>query len=109
MRACRGTKDGSHEGTKKNTWQASEELNMENIINRLLEDFERGKMTRRQLVKSLALTATAASAAGVAPLAAAEGGKGFTAVAVNHISYQVKDYTKTRDWYVGLLGMKVSG
>jgi catechol 2,3-dioxygenase-like lactoylglutathione lyase family enzyme len=81
---------------------------MEHIITRLLEDFERGKMTRRQLVKSLALTATA-SAAGVAPLAAAEGGKGFTAVAVNHISYQVADYTKTRDWYVNLLGMKVSG
>jgi catechol 2,3-dioxygenase-like lactoylglutathione lyase family enzyme len=82
---------------------------MEHIINRLLEDFERGKMTRRQLVKSLALTATAASAAGAAPIAAAEGGKGFTAVAVNHISYQVADYTKTRDWYVSLLGMKVSG
>ncbi|HEY7284538.1 MAG TPA: VOC family protein [Vicinamibacterales bacterium] len=81
---------------------------MEHIITRLLEDFERGKMTRRQLVKSLALTATAASAAGAAPLAA-EGGKGFTAVAVNHISYQVADYTKTRDWYVNLLGMKVSG
>jgi catechol 2,3-dioxygenase-like lactoylglutathione lyase family enzyme len=89
---------------------------MEHIITRLLDDFERGKMTRRQLVKSLALTATAAAAAGAAPLsaaegrlAAAEGGKGFTAVAVNHISYQVADYTKTRDWYVSLLGMKVSG
>jgi lactoylglutathione lyase len=82
---------------------------MEHIINRLIEDFERGKMTRRQLVKSLALTATAASVAGAAPLAAAEGGKGFTAVAVNHISYQVKDYARTRDWYVSLLGMKVSG
>ena len=33
----------------------------------------------------------------------------ITAVAVNHISCQVKDYTKTRDWYSNLLGMKVSG
>jgi catechol 2,3-dioxygenase-like lactoylglutathione lyase family enzyme len=82
---------------------------MEHIITKLLEDFERGKMTRRQLVKSLALSATAAAAAGANPLAAAEGGKGFTAVAVNHISYQVADYKKTRDWYVDLLGMKVSG
>jgi catechol 2,3-dioxygenase-like lactoylglutathione lyase family enzyme len=82
---------------------------MEYIISRLLEDFERGRMTRRQLVKSLALAATAASAAGASPLAAADAGKGFTAVAVNHISYQVKDYAKTRDWYVSLLGMKVSG
>lgn len=83
---------------------------MEHIIAKLLEDFERGKMSRRQLIKSLALSATAASAAAAAPLAAAaEGGKGFKAVAVNHISYQVADYGKTRDWYVGLLGMTVSG
>ena len=88
---------------------------MEHIITKLLDDFERGKMTRRQLVKSLALSATAAAATGAAPLSAAEtsfaaaDGKGFTAVAVNHISYQVADYTKTRDWYVSLLGMKVSG
>jgi catechol 2,3-dioxygenase-like lactoylglutathione lyase family enzyme len=81
---------------------------MEHIITKLLEDFERGKMTRRQLVKSLALSATAAAAAAGNPLAAAEGGKGFTAVAVNHISYQVADYTKTRDWYVSLLGMKAT-
>lgn len=89
---------------------------MEHIITKLLDDFERGKLTRRQLVRSLALTATAAAAAGARSLSAAEGrlavaegGKGFTAVAVNHISYQVADYTKTRDWYVSLLGMKVSG
>ena len=88
---------------------------MEHIITKLLDDFERGKMTRRQLVKSLALSATAAAATGAAPLSAAETSfaaaddKGFTAVAVNHISYQVADYTKTRDWYVSLLGMKVSG
>lgn len=81
---------------------------MEHIITKLLDDFERGKMTRRQLVKSLALSATAAAAAGASPVAAADG-KGFQAVAVNHISYQVADYTKTRDWYVSLLGMKVSG
>ena len=35
-------------------------------------------------------------------------GKGFKAVTINHISYQVKDYAKTRDFYVGLFGMKVS-
>ena len=81
---------------------------MEHIITKLLDDFDRGKMTRRQLVKSLALSATAAAAASRSALAAAEGGKGFTAVAVNHISYQVADYTKTRDWYVSLLGMKAS-
>src|SRR5476651_1250088 len=80
---------------------------MEHIIARLLHDFEHGQMSRRQLIQSLALTATAASAAGAVPLAAADG-KGFKATTVNHISYQVADYKKTRDFYTDLLGMKVS-
>jgi catechol-2,3-dioxygenase len=46
-------------------------------------------------------------AAGAAPASAAEG-KGFQAITVNHISYQVADYAKTRDFYASLLGMKVS-
>jgi catechol 2,3-dioxygenase-like lactoylglutathione lyase family enzyme len=79
---------------------------MEHIIAKLLHDFEHGQMSRRQLIQSLALTATAASAAGAAPLAAAT--PGFKATTVNHISYQVADYKRTRDFYVDLLGMKVS-
>jgi catechol 2,3-dioxygenase-like lactoylglutathione lyase family enzyme len=75
---------------------------MEQIIDQMLRAFEEGKVSRRQLVRTLAATAAAA-----APVAAAEG-KGFKAVTVNHISYQVADYTKTRDFYVDLLGMKVS-
>jgi catechol 2,3-dioxygenase-like lactoylglutathione lyase family enzyme len=77
---------------------------MEHIIAKLLQEFEQGKMTRRQLIQSLAL----ASAAGAAVPAAAAEGKGFKAVTVNHISYQVADYAKTRDFYADLLGMKVS-
>ena len=80
---------------------------MEHIIAKLLQDFERGKMTRRQLIKSLALTATAASAVSVAPAAAADN-KVFKAVYLNHVSYQVADYAKTRDFYAALLGMSVS-
>ena len=63
-------------------------------------------MSRRQLIQSLAMAATAAAAAGGTTVAAADEGKGFEAIAVNHISYQVKDYTKTRDFYASLLGMK---
>jgi catechol 2,3-dioxygenase-like lactoylglutathione lyase family enzyme len=77
---------------------------MESLISSLLADFEQGKMNRRQLVKSLALAATIAGAA--APPASAAG-KGFKAVTVNHISYQVADYKKTRDFYADLLGMEV--
>ena len=80
---------------------------MEHLIAKLLQNFEQGKMTRRQLIQSLALAATAASAASAVPTAAADG-KGFKAITVNHISYQVADYAKTRDFYADLLGMKVS-
>ncbi len=78
---------------------------MEQIIGKLLQDFEQGKMNRRQLIQSLALAASAAAAA--AP-ALAVGGHGFKAVAVNHISYQVADYARTRDFYADLFGMKIS-
>src|SRR6185436_6897287 len=78
---------------------------MEHIIATLLRDFEQGKMTRRQLIQSLALTATAASAAATAAAADAPVAR---AVSINHISYQVADYAKTRDFYAGLFGMTVS-
>jgi catechol 2,3-dioxygenase-like lactoylglutathione lyase family enzyme len=77
---------------------------MEHIIAKLLNDFERGLMNRRQLIQRIAI---AASAAGAAKAASPEGG--FKAVTVNHISYQVADYAKTRDFYADLLGMGVKG
>jgi catechol 2,3-dioxygenase-like lactoylglutathione lyase family enzyme len=80
---------------------------MEQFIAQMLQNFEQGKMTRRQLIQSLALVATAASAAGATPAVAADG-KEFKAIAVNHISYQAADYAKTRDFYADLFGMKVS-
>ncbi len=79
---------------------------MEQIIAKLLQDFEQGKMSRRQLIQSLAVTATAATVG--ATSAAAADSKGAKAIAVNHISYHVHDYTKVRDFYAGLFGMKVS-
>ena len=77
---------------------------MEHIIARLLQDFEHGKMTRRQLIQSLALTATGVSATSAAVAAANTVAQ---VVSINHVSYQVADYTKTRDFYAGLFGMKV--
>jgi catechol 2,3-dioxygenase-like lactoylglutathione lyase family enzyme len=79
---------------------------MESLISRLLDDFDCGRMTRRQLIKSL--TVVAAAAAGTTTTLG-ETSKGFKVVAVNHISYQVNDYAKTRDFYADLLGMKAVG
>jgi catechol 2,3-dioxygenase-like lactoylglutathione lyase family enzyme len=80
---------------------------VETVIARLLQDFENGKMSRRQLIKSLAVASTAASAMG--PLAPAEAqGQGFKTIALDHISYQVTDYKRTRDFYADLMGMTVT-
>src|SRR5437899_12142774 len=81
---------------------------MESVIAKLLQDFEQGKMNRRQLIRSLSVAAAAAAAAaGMAPEARAAG-KPLEALYVNHISYEVNDYKKVRDFYVDLLGMKIT-
>lgn len=81
---------------------------MERIVVSLLDQFERGRLSRRQLVQHLALGMAAASAGGGA-LAATPHTRELKAVAVNHISYGVADYARTRDFFAGLLGMEVSG
>ena len=75
---------------------------MEHIISKLLHEYEQGKVTRRQLIRTLALATAATSTVGTAEAAPAN------AVSINHVSMQVADYTKTRDFYAGLFGMKVS-
>ncbi len=88
---------------------------MEHIIAKLLRDFEEGFMNRRQLIQSLALAATAASAVQAqtpatpqAAAAAPAHGPAFKTVELDHISYQVKDYRVTRDFYADLMGMEVA-
>ena len=76
---------------------------MQHIIGKLLQDYEHGKMSRRQLIQTLALTATAASTVRTVEAAAPA-----NATYINHVSMQVADYTKTRDFYAGLFGMKVT-
>jgi catechol 2,3-dioxygenase-like lactoylglutathione lyase family enzyme len=80
---------------------------MEHVIAKLVHEFEEGKLTRRQLIQNLTLAATAASAASAVPAARAED-KVLLATNFNHVSYQVTDYARTRDFYAGLFGMKVS-
>jgi catechol 2,3-dioxygenase-like lactoylglutathione lyase family enzyme len=80
---------------------------MEQIVAKLVQEFEQGKLSRRQLIQNLTLAATAISAAAGTPAAAAEG-KAIRATNINHVSYQVTDYARSRDFYAGLFGMKVS-
>jgi len=80
---------------------------MERIVEKLVQEFEQGKLSRRQLIQSLTVAATAVSAVGTLPARAAQG-KVFNATNINHVSYQVTDYARTRDFYVGLFGMKIT-
>ena len=76
---------------------------MQHLIASWLRDFEQGKISRRQLIQTLSLAMTApaiGASAADAPVA--------KALAINHVSYQVADYRKTRDFYAGLFGMTVS-
>lgn len=79
---------------------------MEHVVAKLLHDFENGKMTRRQLIQSLTLAASAVAAAGAA-LPPASGSAVIKATYLNHIGYQVPDFNKSSDWYAELFGMKV--
>ncbi|MGD8321326.1 MAG: VOC family protein [Gemmatimonadota bacterium] len=84
---------------------------MESVIARLLQAFEQGHMNRRQLIQSLALAATgahalrAAAPASAAPTAGAEAP--FRTAHLDHISYSVSDYGRSRDFYAGLMGWRV--
>jgi catechol 2,3-dioxygenase-like lactoylglutathione lyase family enzyme len=77
---------------------------METTIATLLEDFEDGRMTRRQLIQSLAVLATAGSAAAQTPPASKAPWK---TVWLDHISYAVTDYRKSVDFYRNLMGWEL--
>jgi len=82
---------------------------MEAIVAKLLEEFEQGKLSRRQLIQSLALGVSAASVANAAqaPGPASPSVSKFKVINADHISYQVADYTKSRDFYTAILGMDI--
>jgi catechol 2,3-dioxygenase-like lactoylglutathione lyase family enzyme len=86
---------------------------METVINGLLKQFEDGKMTRRQLIQSLALAAAAAAPAGTALAQGAStipppsNPAPWKTVWLDHISYAVTDYRKSTAFYRDLMGWEV--
>jgi len=85
---------------------------MESVVAALLRDFESGKLTRRQLVQTLALMAVgspvaSAVAQSVATSPAKPAGTPWKTVWLDHISFQVSDYKKSVDFYTDLMGWKV--
>ena len=80
---------------------------MEPTIERLLADFEQGKLTRREMVKHVAGLATAFAVAGRATTAVAAESSTFRATGLNHIALNCPDIAVSRDFYVKHLGMEV--
>jgi catechol 2,3-dioxygenase-like lactoylglutathione lyase family enzyme len=88
---------------------------MEEVIAGLLNDFEKGKMTRRQLIQSLALAAAAAAPAGTALAAAGQASTipppkdpaPWKTVWLDHISFQCTDYRRSTAFYRDLMGWEV--
>src|SRR3954469_199496 len=78
---------------------------MKDIVTSMVNQFETGKMSRRQLIEGITIAAAAVVA--TPALAAAPAGKGFKATSINHLSFGVPDYAKARDFYVDLLGFEV--
>ena len=88
---------------------------MERIVSGLLQDFEAGKLTRRQLIQLLALGITAGPAAFAAPQKSLEQSTipppRFSApwktVWLDHISYAVSDYRRSAAFYRDLMGWEI--
>jgi len=66
-------------------------------IETLLSNFERGKLTRRQLALSLSALVAAAQAAPQE--------KSFRAVSINHVTVKVPDLHRTSNFYRQFFGM----
>ena len=76
---------------------------MEATISRLLDQFERGTLTRRDLIRHLAiLTAAGSTAPGLAAQASAlKGAK------IDHVSIQVSDLPRSIAFYQTIFGLSV--
>jgi catechol 2,3-dioxygenase-like lactoylglutathione lyase family enzyme len=73
----------------------------------LVEDFEKGLLSRRQLVSRLTGLGAALVAMSRAPSALAAEGGTFDATGLNHVALNVRNVPLSRDWYIKHLGLKV--
>src|SRR5438874_1673727 len=86
---------------------------MESVIAGLLQDFENGRLTRRQLIQSLALAAAAGgtllaqSAPKTSMIPAPKDPAPWKTVWLDHISYAVSDYRKSAAFYRDLMGWEI--
>ncbi|HEY7302233.1 MAG TPA: VOC family protein [Xanthobacteraceae bacterium] len=75
---------------------------MESIISNLLAGFEKGSLSRRELVSGLAMLAGSATAAGAQNDIA-----DFKSADIDHVSIQVADLQRSVDFYQKMFGFSV--
>ncbi len=77
---------------------------IQQLVSKLVEKFERGSVSRRELVQHLALLAGAAG--GGTALAQS---KGLQGIGISHISLSVSDLQRSVDFYRNTFGLSVLG
>jgi glyoxylase I family protein len=77
---------------------------MESVISDLLTRFEKGGLTRRELIRGLAMLA-GASVSGIAATEAQD--SGFKGANIDHVSIQVADLQRSVDYYQKMFGFTV--
>ena len=82
---------------------------MEAFVAVKLDEFAKGKISRRQLLETLTVAATATAAASGSASAAAGPDPALKPALVNHISYTCPDFKKAADWYQKVLNLDMVG
>ena len=78
---------------------------MERVLSRLIDQYDRGQLNRRELMASLIAVA---GVGGAAAGASAAESPTFEATRLNHIALSVTDVARSRDFYVEHLGLRVT-
>src|SRR5216684_1257776 len=76
---------------------------MEAVISNLLNRFERGALTRRELIQGLAMLTAAGGTASAAPLQ----DTGLKGARIDHVSIQVTDLPRSIAFYQKMFGLSV--
>ena len=77
-------------------------------ISKMVEDFERGKMTRRELVGHLTAVMAAMAVVPTVGTAQTEATSTFQATSVDHVALSVTDVARSRRFYERHLGLEVT-
>jgi catechol 2,3-dioxygenase-like lactoylglutathione lyase family enzyme len=77
------------------------------IAETLVDAFQRGLLSRRQLVSRLMGLGAAVALTTRAAEASQGDGPTFQATGLNHVAINVKSVPQSRDWYIKHLGLKV--